>query len=140
MKSLSSSFSSLIASTSFSVAILFQMKADRIEEDEGVWIEILNDALNFGFFGKVRGAKLCPVSTEVPLCSPAKKNKTKRADRENIMQYIYELKIIRMKSHRFEPALINRVLEMHGPETLRSPSSTLRPTTDRTQERGSSRR
>ncbi len=40
----------------------------------------------------MRGAKLCPVSTEVPLCSPAKKNKTKRADRENIMQYIYLLK------------------------------------------------
>jgi hypothetical protein len=40
----------------------------------------------------VRGAKLCPVSTEVRLSSPAKKNKTKRLDRENIMQYIYLLK------------------------------------------------
>jgi hypothetical protein len=74
MKSLSGSFSSLIAATSFSTAILFQMKADWIEEDEGEWIEILNDALNFGFYGKVPGAKLCPVSTEVPLSSPAKKN------------------------------------------------------------------
>lgn len=87
--------SELISTKSFPQRML------RSENSAGNWEHCLMTTctLNFGFCGKVRGAKLCClVSTKIPLPSPVRKKN--RTNRESIIQYIYIFKIICMKSYR----------------------------------------
>jgi hypothetical protein len=70
--------SELISTKSFPQRML------RSQNSAGNWERCLMTTctLNFGFCGKVRGAKhCCPVSTEIPLPSPVRKRKQKKPDK-----------------------------------------------------------
>jgi hypothetical protein len=80
----------------------FRQKRLRSQNSAGNWehCSMTTCTLNFGFYGKVRGANLCcPVSTKIPPIPLRELFKKTRQTRESIIQYIHILKIICMKSY-----------------------------------------